>query len=62
MTAKMAARLAASTTSPKPIWIRIDPDAGHGIGSTRDQYYAERADVWSFFLAAFGDPGFAWKR
>jgi prolyl oligopeptidase len=62
MTAKMAARLAASTTSGEPIWIRIDADAGHGIGSTSDQYYAQRADVWSFFLAAFGDPAFAPKR
>lgn len=59
MTAKMAARMRASTTSGKPILVRIDQDAGHGIGSTRDQAYAERADVWSFFLAAFGDPEFA---
>ncbi|HEX4352576.1 MAG TPA: hypothetical protein VHZ95_06675, partial [Polyangiales bacterium] len=26
--------------------------AGHGVGSTRDQLYAERADVYAFFLAA----------
>jgi len=61
MTGKLAARLLASTTSGKPILVRIDPDAGHGIGSTRDQAYAERADVWSFYLAAFGDPEFAAK-
>jgi protease II len=35
--------------------------AGHGIDSTRDQVYAERADVWSFFLAVFGDPEFVAK-
>jgi prolyl oligopeptidase len=62
MTAKLAARLGAATSSGQPIWIRIDPDAGHGFGSTRDQAYAERADVWSFFLAAFGDPAFASRR
>ena len=58
MTAKMAARLQVSTTSGKPVLIRIDADAGHGVGSTRDQEYALRADVWSFLLAAAGDPAF----
>jgi prolyl oligopeptidase len=59
MSAKMAARLLASSTSGKPILVRIDRDAGHGLGSTRDQTFAERADVWSFLLAALGDPEFA---
>lgn len=58
MTAKMAARLQAATTSKKPVLVRFDADAGHGIGSTRDQTYAERADVWSFFLSMTGDPEF----
>jgi prolyl oligopeptidase len=58
MTAKMAARMQAATTSGKPVLVRIDADAGHGIGSTRDQTFAERADVWSFFLAAAGDAAF----
>ncbi len=55
MTAKMAARLRASTTSGKPVVIRVDSDAGHGIGSTRDQGFAERADVWAFMLAQMGE-------
>jgi prolyl oligopeptidase len=59
MTGKMAARMMTATTSGRPILIRVEPDAGHGIGSTRDQAYAERADVWSFFLAAVGEQGFA---
>ena len=59
MTGKMAARLMAATTSHRPILVRVEGDAGHGIGSTRDQGYAERADVWSFLLSAFGDPDFA---
>jgi hypothetical protein len=36
--------------------IRVDGDAGHGPGTTRDQSFSERADVWSFSLAASGDP------
>ncbi len=59
MTAKMAARLQAATRTERPVLVRTDADAGHGVGSTRDQMYAERADVWSFLLAAFGDPEFA---
>jgi prolyl oligopeptidase len=51
MTAKMAARLLVTSSSGKPILVRIDSDAGHGIGSTRDQAFAERADVWAFYLA-----------
>ena len=58
MTGKMAARLQAATTSGKPVLIRFDADAGHGVGSTRDQAFAERADVWSFLLSVTGDPGF----
>jgi prolyl oligopeptidase len=59
MTSKMAARLRAATTSKRPILIRVDTKAGHGVGSTREQGFAERADVWSFFLQTFGEPEFA---
>jgi prolyl oligopeptidase len=58
MTAKMAARMLALKTGKRPVFVRIETDAGHGMGSTRDQAFAERADVWSFFLATFGDPEF----
>jgi prolyl oligopeptidase len=58
MTAKMAARMQARGTSGKPVLIRVEGDAGHGFGSTRDQTAAEAADVWSFCLAASGDPAF----
>jgi prolyl oligopeptidase len=58
MTGKMAARMQAASTSGKPVLIRIDKDAGHGVGSTRDQVSAELADVYSFLLAATGDPSF----
>ena len=58
MTSKMAARLRAATSSQKPIIVRVDANAGHGIGSTREQGFAERADAWSFYLQQFGEPGF----
>jgi prolyl oligopeptidase len=38
--------------------VRIDADAGHGVGSTRDQFYAELADAYGFILQAAGDPAF----
>jgi prolyl oligopeptidase len=59
MASKMAARLRTSTTSHRPILLWLDEKGGHGHGSTRDQGFAERADVWSFFLDVFGDPEFA---
>ncbi len=55
---KMAARLQAATTSGKPVLLRIDYDAGHGIGSTKKQAYEERADIIAFLLWQFGVPGF----
>jgi prolyl oligopeptidase len=48
--AKMAARLQAATTSGKPILLRVDYDAGHGIGSTRSQQDREAADTYAFLL------------
>jgi prolyl oligopeptidase len=56
--AKFAARLQTATASGKPVLLRIDYDAGHGMGSTRAQSIAETADVWSFFLWQMGDPAF----
>jgi prolyl oligopeptidase len=46
--------LRATTTSTHPILVRVQGDAGHGIGSTRDQGFAETADVWAFLLHEFG--------
>jgi len=56
--AKTAARLQEATTSGKPVLLRIDYHAGHGMGSTRRQQQEELADVWSFFLWQCGDPDF----
>jgi len=55
---KMAARLQAATSSGKPVLLRIDYDAGHGIGSTKKQAYEERADVITFLLWQFDVQGF----
>jgi prolyl oligopeptidase len=46
--AKMTARLQAATNSGKPILLRVDYDAGHGIGSTRSQADREAADTYAF--------------
>ena len=52
MTGKMAARL--QVLSPgHPTLVRVETDAGHGIGSTRDQGFAQTADVWAFLLRQF---------
>ncbi len=55
MASKLASRLMTATTSKRPILLRVDGAAGHGIGNTRDQVFAERADVYAFFLAQFGE-------
>ena len=56
--AKMTARLQAATTSGKPILLRVDYDAGHGLGSTKSQRDAELADEVAFLLWQFGVPEF----
>ena len=55
--AKAAARLQAATTSGKPILLRLDDQAGHGIGSTALQGYSKLADIYSFLLWQFGKTG-----
>ncbi len=55
---KMAARLQAATRSHKPILLRVDFDAGHGIGSTRAQQDREAADTYAFLLWQTGTKGF----
>ncbi|MFZ1141942.1 MAG: prolyl oligopeptidase family serine peptidase [Candidatus Sulfotelmatobacter sp.] len=56
--AKMTARLQAATSSKRPVLLRVDYDAGHGMGSTRSQHDLEYADEMSFLLWQFGDPDF----
>ena len=48
--AKMTARLQAASSSRKPVLLRVDYDAGHGVGSTRAQQDREAADTYAFLL------------
>jgi prolyl oligopeptidase len=56
--AKFAARMQSATTSGKPVLLRVDYDAGHGIGSSIDQALTNFADVFSFALWQTGHPEF----
>lgn len=56
--AKMTARLQASTDSGKPVLLRVDYDAGHGMGSTKSQRDTEFADEVAFLMWQFGVPQF----
>jgi prolyl oligopeptidase len=56
--AKAAARLQAATSSGKPVLLRLDGQAGHGVGSTAQQGYSKLADIYSFLLWQFGVSGF----
>ena len=53
--AKVAARLQAATTSGRPVLLRIDAHAGHGVGSTQAQRNAVIADMFAFLLAQLTD-------
>ena len=54
MTLKTASRLAAASVSGKPVLQRLEYDAGHGVGSTREQAQQRTADRWAFLLWQFG--------
>lgn len=54
--AKFAARLEASGT-PNPVLLRIDEEAGHGIGSTKTQRDDEFADIAAFIFWRADRPG-----
>jgi prolyl oligopeptidase len=56
--AKMTARLQAATSSRKPILLRVDYEAGHGIGATKTQTQELLADLYSFLFWQTGVPDF----
>ncbi|MFI5229076.1 MAG: prolyl oligopeptidase family serine peptidase [Gemmatimonadales bacterium] len=61
--AKLAARLQAATASGKPVLLRVDYDAGHGlIDATRGQVVVALADEVSFILWQTSGPDFQPKR
>jgi prolyl oligopeptidase len=54
--AKFAASLQASG-SPNPVLLRVESEAGHGVGSTRTQWNELEADIYSFMFWRAGRPG-----
>jgi prolyl oligopeptidase len=56
--AQMAARVQAATSAKRPVLLRVDYDAGHGIGSSRSQFVSLQADLWAFALWQMGVAGF----
>ena len=52
--AKAAARLQAASRSGRPVLLRLDEQAGHGIGNTVGQSIIRLADIYSFLLWQFG--------
>ena len=52
--AKAAARLQAASSSGTPVLLRLDAQAGHGMGSTATQRDAMYADIYSFLLWQMG--------
>ncbi len=54
---KTAARLQAATSSGNPILLRLDMQAGHGVGSTLTQRNAQAADEQAFMLQQMGKMG-----
>jgi prolyl oligopeptidase len=53
--AKFTAALQASGTI-RPVLLRVDAEAGHGIGSTKAQNDAIYADMWAFVFWLAGLP------
>jgi len=49
--AKMAARLQSSTASHPPVLLDFDNDAGHGVGTSQEQFAKQDADQYAFLLA-----------
>jgi prolyl oligopeptidase len=53
---KFAAALQAAQAGDAPVVIRIDTDAGHGLGKPVSKQIDERADVLAFLELALGSP------
>lgn len=51
------ARLQAASQGGAPVLLRVDFDAGHGIGSTREQVLSQYADIYSFLFWQLGKKG-----
>lgn len=58
MPLKLASRLAGASASGRPVLLRLDFDAGHGAGSSREQTLERLADRSAFLLWQAGVPDF----
>jgi prolyl oligopeptidase len=57
---KMTALLQAATASGRPILLRTTATAGHGMGSSLNDYVAEQADIYSFLFQELGVDTSPW--
>jgi prolyl oligopeptidase len=48
---KLAARLQAATSSPRPILLRLESRAGHGAGKPLTKVLEELTDTWAFVFS-----------
>jgi prolyl oligopeptidase len=53
---KLVARLQAATSSGKPIYLSIQSNAGHGVGSALSIRVNQSADIYSFLFDQLGVP------
>jgi prolyl oligopeptidase len=51
---KFGARVQAATASGLPVYVHVEPNAGHGAGKPRRKVVAELADRWSFIGRELG--------
>ncbi len=51
---KMAARLQAATSSPRPVLLRTSASSGHGAGTALKERFAQLVDVYAFLLDRLG--------
>lgn len=51
---KMVARLQSASVSGYPVLLRTDPHAGHGIGTSLEDYLSEQTDIFVFVLDQLG--------
>ena len=51
---KFAARLQAATSSERPILLRVESKAGHGVGKPRSKQLEELSDQYTFLFAQLG--------
>jgi prolyl oligopeptidase len=55
MAKKLAARLQAATGGRRPVLIRVETKAGHGLGKPITKQIDEQADLFRFLLKALGE-------